>query len=181
MDSKILSLARNFLLMLSLICFWPYTRFFKVGWKLLLKFIPCYWSKGRLGFEFQPCWGWNPELGLLLLAMNFASSWVNGQELPECPVSPHVSHVIRDSETWLTSWCGDSSFFMRRSILAWHCRFFWAMGEEAEVDGELWGQVSHFWGGTTRRLTIPPILSRFGLKLLGRSKPVMHCSASIKR
>ena len=104
--------------MLSFICFWPYTRSFNVGWKLLLKFIPCSWLKGRLRLEFQPCWGWNPELVLLLLPMKFASSWVNGHELPECPVSPHVSHVIRDSETWLIPWCGDSSFFMRRSILA---------------------------------------------------------------
>jgi hypothetical protein len=55
------------------------------------------------------------------------------------------------------------------------------MDEDAEVEGELIGQVSLFWGGTTRHLTILPILSGFGWKLLGRSKPVMHCSASIKR
>ena len=123
-DSKILSLARNFLLILSLICFWPYTRSFIVGWKLLLKFVPCCWLNVRLGLEFQPYWGQNHELGLLLLPTKFASSRVNGHEVPECPVSPHVSHVIRDSETWLTSWCGDSSFFMRRSILAPTCRHY---------------------------------------------------------
>ena len=32
-----------------------------------------------------------------------------------------------------------------------------------------------------RRLMILPILSGFGLKLLGKSKPVMHCSATIKK
>jgi hypothetical protein len=32
-----------------------------------------------------------------------------------------------------------------------------------------------------RRLTFLPILSGFGLKLLGRSKLVMHCSAIIKK
>ena len=98
--------------MLSFICFWPYTRSFNVDWKLLLKFISCCWPKGRLGFEFQPYWGWNSELlELLLVPTKFPT-------LPECPVSPHVSHVIRDSETWLTSWCGDSSFFIRSSNLA---------------------------------------------------------------
>ena len=55
------------------------------------------------------------------------------------------------------------------------------MDEDTEVEGELIGQMSFFKGGTTQRLTILPILSGFGWKLLGRSKPVMHCSASIKR
>ena len=32
-----------------------------------------------------------------------------------------------------------------------------------------------------RRLTILPILYGFGLKLLGKSKPVMHYSATIKK
>ena len=55
------------------------------------------------------------------------------------------------------------------------------MDEDAEVEGELTGQVSLFYGGTTWRLMILPILSGFGWKLLGRLKPVMHFSASIKR
>ena len=55
------------------------------------------------------------------------------------------------------------------------------MGDEAEVDGEVIGQVSLFCGGMTRHLTILPILSGFGLKLLVRSKPVMHYSATIKK
>ena len=55
------------------------------------------------------------------------------------------------------------------------------MGDEAEGDGKLMGKVSLFGGGTTRRLTILPILSGFGLKLIGRSKPVMHCSVIIKK
>ena len=55
------------------------------------------------------------------------------------------------------------------------------MDEDAEVEGELTGQVSLYCGGTTRRLTILPIISGFGLKLLGRSKPVMHCSATIEK
>jgi hypothetical protein len=55
------------------------------------------------------------------------------------------------------------------------------MGDEAEVDGKLMGKVSLFWGGTTWRLTILPILYGFRLKLLGRSKPDMHCSATIKK
>jgi len=50
--------------------------------------------------------------------MKFTSSLVNGIVLPEGLVSPLVSHVIGGSTIWLTSWCGDSSFFIRRSILA---------------------------------------------------------------
>ena len=59
-DSKTLSLARNFLLMLSLIYFWPYTRSLNVGWKL--KLLPCCGPKERLGLEFHSCWGWYPKL-----------------------------------------------------------------------------------------------------------------------
>ena len=55
------------------------------------------------------------------------------------------------------------------------------MGDEAEVDGNLVGQASLFWGGTTWRLMFLPILSGFGLKLFGRLKLVMHCSATIKK
>ena len=45
-DSRILLLARHFLLILSFICFWPYTKSLSEGWKLLLKLLPCCWPKG---------------------------------------------------------------------------------------------------------------------------------------
>ena len=55
------------------------------------------------------------------------------------------------------------------------------MDEDVEVQGELIVQVSLFCGGTTRRLMILPILSGFGSKLLGRSKPVIEASPHKRR
>ena len=42
--------------MLSLIWFWRYTRSSRKYWKILLKLLPCCWSKGRSGLEFEPWW-----------------------------------------------------------------------------------------------------------------------------
>jgi hypothetical protein len=55
---------------------------------------------------------------------------------------------------------------------------FWAMGDEGGVV-EPWPKDSRFYGGTTLRWIILPILSGFELKFYGRSKPVIHCFSQL--
>ena len=98
-DSRILSLARNFFLMLSLICFWPYMKSLSEGWKLLLKLLPYCRPKGRSGLEFQPCWDRQSESFGVLFLLEFSSSWVNGQDLPDCPCD--TSGVKLAKARWL--------------------------------------------------------------------------------